>query len=362
MSSKRAKIVRASKRSAVIPEPPRDAVSVKDTVIHYIKLYPHMPSKTLARLLCHVRPRQFYSIEQARDAVRYLRGGHGVRNRVWQADENLVRSEEEAMACRDNPFGVPDGFTEDDWAPFEFPMDKARGLLIADTHAPFHSPDALVAAINDARKNKFLDFIFINGDFGDHYQVSKFEKRANARNYSDEIVVQRDLLASLCMLPGFPRVFFKAGNHDARLLKYMSRVCPQLVGASDDFTLPSLLNMREMDVTFIEHDMPTYFGKLNIMHGHEFQRGTGITVNPARTAFLRAKECVLVAHSHQWSSHDAQTVRGRHVTSWSVGCMCDLHPAYCRLNEWVHGFALLEKDGENFEIINKRLIKGVGVV
>jgi hypothetical protein len=48
------------------------------------------------------------------------------------------------------------------------------------------------------------------------------------------------------------------------------------------------------------------------------------------------------------------------ITTWSLGCMCELHPPYMPLNKWNHGFAIVDLDdnGTDFEVRNKRILKG----
>ena len=47
------------------------------------------------------------------------------------------------------------------------------------------------------------------------------------------------------------------------------------------------------------------------------------------------------------------------MSTWSTGCLCDLHPDYRPLNNWNHGFAIVEvaKDG-TFQVQNKTVING----
>jgi hypothetical protein len=53
-------------------------------------------------------------------------------------------------------------------------------------------------------------------------------------------------------------------------------------------------------------------------------------------------------------------MNGKIITTWSVGCLCELNPAYMPLNRWNNGFAMVELDsnGEDFYFHNKRIYKG----
>ena len=62
-------------------------------------------------------------------------------------------------------------------------------------------------------------------------------------------------------------------------------------------------------------------------------------VNAARGLFMRTKASSLVNHHHQVSEHVENDVRGKSIATWSLGCLCDLHPMYSRYNRWSHGYA-----------------------
>jgi len=54
----------------------------------------------------------------------------------------------------------------------------------------------------------------------------------------------------------------------------------------------------------------------------------------------------------------------RAVVRWSTGCLCDMHPRYQPLNEWNHGFTIVETDNRgnyqvnNYKIINNEIYHG----
>jgi len=99
---------------------------------------------------------------------------------------------------------------------------------------------------------------------------------------------------------------------------------------------------------------------LCVIHGHEYVGGISAPVNPARGLFLKGKVSCIQGHNHQTSEHTEPTMTGKMVTTWSLGCMSELHPAYMPLNKWNHGFAVVDLDdnGLDFEVRNKRVLKG----
>jgi len=65
-------------------------------------------------------------------------------------------------------------------------------------------------------------------------------------------------------------------------------------------------------------------------------------------------------HNHQTSEHTETDMNGKSVTTWSLGCLSELNPAYMPLNKWNHGFAIvdLSDNGEDFHVKNYRIHKG----
>jgi hypothetical protein len=100
-------------------------------------------------------------------------------------------------------------------------------------------------------------------------------------------------------------------------------------------------------------------GKLPVLHGHELPKGLATPVNPARGAFLRAIDCLMIGHQHRTSEHTETTLTGKMITCWSTGCLSHLHPDYAPINRWNHGAATVTVDDEgNFTVDNFRLLKG----
>jgi predicted phosphodiesterase len=348
-----AQVKEGDKQKLMEPETQEAKFKKREVAESYIRLYPKVPNKTLARLLCKVEPTIFFDIEQARSSIRSIRGANGQFNGSYSVTD-LQRTDEESEECRNNSFGIPPTDAKA-WIPYLFPMRKARGLALFDTHVPYHSPDMIAMAVKYARTMKFLDFIILGGDIQDWYKISKFTYDPRKRDATDEVSITKQFLASLTMLKEKPFIIFKAGNHDDRLLLYQRRVCPQLCGQAE-FNIENLLRLRELDIQYVGDSRPIQFGHLDILHGHEFSKGNISPINPARTAFLKAKRCVLVGHSHVATCHKGKDSRGKVIASWSVACCCELTPEYARLNEWTNGFALLEKNGDDFEVSNMQII------
>ena len=84
------------------------------------------------------------------------------------------------------------------------------------------------------------------------------------------------------------------GNHEDRYERFLRIKAPELLDIQE-FRLDILLKFGELGVQLIDEMRIVQFGRLNIMHGHEFGKSVFSPVNPARGAYMRAKEnCIIV--------------------------------------------------------------------
>jgi hypothetical protein len=95
------------------------------------------------------------------------------------------------------------------------------------------------------------------------------------------------------------------------------------------------------------------------LHGHEYGRGTNAPVNGARWLMLRARRPAMMGHLHHASEQREQAIDGTALATWSVGCLCGLHPRYARLTaRWGHGWAIVDVAGDgSFEVDNRSLVE-----
>ena len=84
-------------------------------------------------------------------------------------------------------------------------------------------------------------------------------------------------------------------------------------------------------------------GDLPLMHGHEFDRGSG-GVFPARSLLNKAHTSSICGHWHWPSDFAVNDAQGNVIRSYSTGCLCELHPDYMPLNDWQHGCAVISID------------------
>lgn len=255
-----------------------------------------------------------------------------------------------------NPFNLPKS-EEFKYEPFIFPKVNNNILLLADLHIPYHSISALNCAIRYGKEHE-INTIYLNGDVVDFHQLSRFVRDPRKRSVKEELNSLKQFLD--CLATEFPsaKIYYKEGNHEKRYETYVKTKCAELLGI-DEFELETSLGLPVRGIEMISDERVAMAGKLPILHGHEFQKGSTVSVNPARTALLRAKHCVVVSHSHVTSMDCKNKVNGEMLTAWSTGCLCELHPEYARLNDWNHGFTHIRIDKNGlFNVQNIRVYRG----
>jgi len=163
------------------------------------------------------------------------------------------------------------------------------------------------------------------------------------------------------------QIVYKEGNHEERLWRYALTAAPDFFAVEDGdgerlLGLAKLLDFAEYGIELVDNKQPILAGEhLYLLHGHEFRAPFQNPVNPARGLFLRAKCNALCGDLHQTSAHSEAGI-DRVTSCWSVGCLCQLRPAYCPLNKWNHGFAVIELASQGaWSVTNHKIINGAVV-
>ena len=319
----------------------------------YRSQYPDMPTMKLARIMYAENNLSFKSVEDARFSLRYIEGktGSQLKAKISKNETSFVKEEERSR----NPYKLPSS-DETAFEPFVFKGHK-RVLILSDIHVPYHSIDAITAALQYAKKSK-PDALLLNGDTIDCHRLSRFIKDPKKRNFKLELdtfkalfdVFEKELKC---------KIYFKIGNHEERYEHFLYEKAGELVGI-EEFEFENIIKARARGIEIIGDKRPMKLNNLWGIHGHEYVGGISAPVNPARGLFLKAKVSTFQGHNHQTSEHTEPTLTGKMVTTWSLGCLSELHPAYMPLNKWNHGFAEVDLDpnGEDFEFHNKRIFKG----
>jgi predicted phosphodiesterase len=315
----------------------------KELCISYREKYGwDMPTLKLARIIYKNENLSFSTLEAVRTCLRVLEGKSDRSVKAVKVIENRPF----------NPYKLPES-DETSFNPFI--LDAKRLLVMSDIHIPYHNINAITAVLDFAKKEK-PDAVLLNGDTLDFFQLSRFVKDPKKRSFAHELKAFKEFMDVLKKTLD-AKIYFKIGNHEERYEHFLWTKAGELEGV-DEFELENIIKARAEGIEFIKDKRIMKAGSLNIIHGHEFSSGFFSPVNIARGLFLRGKVSAMQGHNHSSSEHTESDMNGKITTTWSLGCLCELHPAYLPLNKWNLGCAVVDIDGENFDVRNKRIYKG----
>jgi predicted phosphodiesterase len=309
-----------------------------------------MPTLKLARIMYKKESLTFKDVEDCRDV---LRGVEGKKNK------KRYRVTHPMPERPKNPYNLPESYQEKR-EPLRLPLTCNNILLISDIHIPYHDIDAITIALEyGVREN--VNTIFINGDLIDFARISRFESDFTKRSVKEEFDITKQFLRVLRQVFPTQEIYWLKGNHDIRLEKYLAQKAHEIW---DDpyFHLEERLRLNEERVHLLDDKVLVKAGKLSITHGHHIFKGIFTPVSPARGAYMRAKQNIIVGHLHRSSFHPEVNLDGEVIGAWSTACLCELRPNYSPLvSNSQHGFAhvLVESNGDftvkNYSIINGKL-------
>jgi hypothetical protein len=306
----------------------------------------HLPNRTIAWYLFYNHGALFDGdLEKIRAAVRYRMGAMGEEKR------------HNATFKRSKPAELPPTRRI---KRTRYNLAAGKHLVYADPHVPFHEIKPIEAMAQYAADRKVTGKVLL-GD-GMDCDAMSFWVTSNKRDFDAETLAFIDFLDWMNKnIPTKDNVYLPA-NHEYRLRRRFHTSIPELAGLPMAI-MENSLGLEERGIELLDYHQTVMAGKLPMIHGDEFRR-LDRSVNPARGLFLRAKSWALCAHCHTTSQHLGKNINDELLTTWSIGCMCDLHPDYMVLgNDWNHGFAIVEVDKNgDFEVENKRILPSGKVV
>lgn len=318
---------------------------------------PDVPSRRLAKVLRKRHPKVWSTDNAAYMAIRQFRGAAGVQNRR-KIRPAQIRTEEEVENCQKFGLAIPPS-DKNNWRWHDLPVGPERWGVIGDVHVPYHDERSCEVAFEHISKE--CDGLLLLGDIVDAYAMSRFCRNPEARDTIGEVAIVCKLLDYIGSL-GLKKVVWKCGNHEARLETYLRQQAPELAGLQKNGvpfnSYRMYCDLDERGIDWVPNTWPMRHKHLAIVHGHEWGGGWFSPVNPARSAYLKSHECVMVGHEHRTSEHTEKTMFDTTVTCWSIGCLCDLHPEYRPFNKWNHGFAIIDVAGSSWKVENYRIVNG----
>lgn len=305
-----------------------------------------MPTRKLAKIMFDENPLQWKDLEAARASLRYIEGKKG-------KDRDRKRPMKVVPDRPYNPYSLPESHVKP-YVPFH--IAESSLLILSDVHLPYQDNRSLTAVFDYVKQNP-VQAILLNGDTLDFYGLSRFVRDPNKRSVADELQALKEFYEIIKEQFKVP-VYYKFGNHEERYDHFIYTRAAEIAGV-EEFNLEEVVKRRMPGVQVIKDKRIIQFGSLNIIHGHEYASGIFQSVNVARGLFLKSKVSSLQGHAHQVSEHTETDMNGKITTTWSVGCLCDMHPDYAKLNKWSQGFAIATRTGDAFQVQNFRIHDGV---
>ena len=276
------------------------------------------------------------SPEAGRHAIRSYTGAMGSENRE-NYKHVLIDWETGIPEPEPTEYGVHD-------------IDCEKGIAcLFDIHLPFHDLDTINEVIE--RQNEY-DVLVIQEVF-DFYALSKFTKTKELLAAQEQEMWFQFADHLKKHLPTH-RIIFQQGNHDERYKIYLwqsAQAVANMVGMS----FREIMDFEGFDIELIPERNLLKYRSLFIGHGHELGVRSG-GVNPARTFFLKTNGNFIGGHLHKTSEHIARNINDDVKGCWSVGCACELHPAYMPVNQWNNGYAIIRPSKQhNFRVENVKI-------
>ena len=309
----------------------------------YLIRYPKLPTMTLARLLYSENDGMYKDAMHAREILRSYRG------------EKNRKRDFGSRGGKQGQYALVSDSIADSWEKYVLPKSANNILVINDLHIPYHSVDAVTAAIEWGKEHN-VNCIVLNGDIVDFYQISRFIRSPQNPSIKNELNVLEDFLLNLRDMFPNAKIVYKEGNHEKRLENFMRTHAAELYDVVD-YKLPDLLNFVSLKIDYVDNERIIMAGNVNIIHGHEVPGNR--QANVSRQIFQRTNENTIVGHSHIADKHVTTTVNDSIRGCWAVPCLCDLHPEYARINRWTHGFLRLHIVGEDkFKVFQGEIHNG----
>lgn len=305
-----------------------------------------LPNRTIARMVQEEYPLLFPTIENARKIVRLVTGANGDKTRKAFSDPEKTK-----YFDLDQWYSA---YTDENqvWrTQFQIPIfDKLN--IIADIHSVFVSKDALSTFFEKCENREAL---LINGDLLDSQSLTRHIKNKNMHRYDEEIEMVMQFLDYL--KSEFDHVYFKEGNHDYWLERYIANRAPEL-GKLKGVDLAEILQLAGKGIHHIHNLQPIEYGDITICHGHEFPSGFSVPNRPAMSYLRkylhhkREKVKLICSHVHQADQAVEKTYDGQYHYAWTTPAMCLKAAEYARFTRWDNGHTEITNGANGLEVNN----------
>lgn len=210
-----------------------------------------------------------------------------------------------------------------------------RRLFIPDTHSNNHDKKAWSCMLDVVSQFRPDEVVYL-GDFWDCYSVSDFTKNPsyNFQLLEEELKAGRELLSQVERISRAKSYVFLAGNHEARIDRYIATYASKLAG---NLVTREILGVPK-HYKWFPYGMKNHYnmGKLIATHG------TLCGQNPAAAMVKKYGCSVVFGHTHGCQEYTIRNAKGENFTAYNIGWLGDESAAEYIQNfpNWSHGFGI----------------------
>lgn len=308
---------------------------------------PTAPSRTLANKLVESYPEYFSKYETRDKAVEYARG---IFRRIFGQSGNKSLKSNKSLYRPSRLPGVPAQQFIPDTTPVKLTGYK-KLVLLADIHLPYHDEQKLELALS-----KIQDFapdaLILLGDLMDSAAISTYPKWGyEAQLLSELRAVEEFMLGIKNLLPEHCAIFWKHGNHEDRLRRYISLNSTSLVNAVDSIWYDNL-PLLECNIQIVPSYRIIIYEDYTIIHGHETKSSSTNLTNPALQVWKQSGGGKVIAgHFHVYSWY--KPPGWKDAFACTLGCFMSKNMPYMMgMPRLDHGFGYIDNGKFKYEDLN----------
>lgn len=302
-------------------------------------------------------------VRDACEALGLSRNSHHTLKRLLKCygiDMHKCRYEqerEEAKASGLNPDKVKHiGYAQSSEVNIE------RAVVFGDVHGlnvDERSFAVLLEVIEDIRPDR----IFINGDFVDFFEISKFSSMALASDrVQSEVELAREMLDRIIDASN-AKITYIEGNHEKRLEAFIRDKAPQLSFIKNEegvyvLSMESILGLRRRGIEYVRSKTPSAYTKYGAITIGHFNKYSSVVGSVAKWFLEHRNESVIQGHTHKCAQLFRRFPDGREITCIEHGHISSIENDYVTDPDWCQGFVVItkRKDTDRFHVELVRII------
>ena len=143
------------------------------------------------------------------------------------------------------------------------PLKSASWQMVVvanDFQVPVHDPKCL-ALLNLFLEREQPDWLILNGDFQDFWEISSFDLAPRGgKRFLREVEIGKKILCEFRRILPRARITWIEGNHEFRLRKYLIRKARELYGLKA-VSMPELFELKKLRIEYVPCHRSTSFDK-----------------------------------------------------------------------------------------------------